>query len=124
MNEAAWADTYARSCVKKHASAIQLLSVAQAEYEAAQDKEQRRLNAMDEEQRRLNEIEDAPYPYLKNENNYTSKVGKGKSKSKSKGKGKGTGKSKGTGKGKKSRVDRSRAKTSRFNAVQNSKSPF
>ena len=106
VNEAAWADTYARSCVKQHASAIQLLSVAQAEYEAAQDTEQRRLNAIDEEQRRLNAIEDEPYPYLKNENNYTSKLGRGKSK------GKGTGK--GTGKGKKGRVDRSRAKPSRF----------
>lgn len=190
--EATRADNYARACVEDHASAIQLLSVARAEYEAAQVEEKRRLNAVEkrrlrsfgeqrrwnsveeqrrlnaaeekrrlnalkeqrrwnaleeqgrlnavekqsrlnaleekrqlnaaEEQRRINAIEETSYPYLKNENNYTSKVGKGKSKSKSKGKSKGTGK--GTGKGKKSRVDRSRAKTSRFNAVQNSKSPF
>jgi hypothetical protein len=116
VDEAKRADTYANSRIKEHASALRLLSVAQAEYDAAQVEEQRRLNAIDEEQRRLNTIEDAPYPYLKNKNknNYISKLSRGK---KSKGKGK--------GKGKKSRVDRSRAKKSRFKATaKNSKSPF
>ena len=157
--EAERADKYARSCMEDHASAIQLISVARAEYEAEKRRlnafeEQRRWNALEEqgrlnavekqsrwnaaeekrrlnaaeEQRRLNAIQETSYPYLKNENNYTLKVGKGKSKGKSKSKGtgksKGKSKSKGTGKGKKSRVDRSRAKTSRFNAVQKNKSPF
>lgn len=154
QDEATRADSYAKSCVEEHATAIQLLSAARAEYEAAKVEEKRRLNAAEEqrrwnalkekgrlnaiekqsrlnaveekrrlksaeEQRRINAIEETSYPYLKNENNYTLKVGKGKSKSK------GKGKSKSKSKGKKSRVDRSRAKTSRFNAVQkNSKSPF
>jgi len=85
--------------------------------------EKRRLKAL-EEQRRINALEETSYPYLKNENNYTSKLSRGK---KSKGKGKGTGKGTGQGteKGKKSRVDRSRAKPSRFKATaKNSKSPF
>ena len=203
-NEVTRADKYVRLCVKNHASAIELLSVARSEYEEAQlqeerrmyelqerkrmsaiqekrrlnaIKEQRRLNALEEqrrlnaieeqrrlnaleeqrrtnafkeqtrlnalekkrglnaleekrrlnaleEQRRINALEETSYPYLKNENNYTTKVSRGK---KSKGKGKGTGKGteKGTGKGKKSRVDRSKAKPSRFKATaKNSKSPF
>ena len=184
-NEVTRADKYVRLCVKNHASAIQLLSVARSEYEEAQleeerrmyelqerkrmsaikekrrlnaIEEQRRLNAIEEklrlnaleeqrrtnafkeqtrlnalekkrglnaleekrrlnaleEQRRINALEETSYPYLKNENNYTSKVSRGK---KSKGKSK--------GKGKKSRVDRSKAKPSRFKATaKNSKSPF
>ena len=110
VDEAKRADTYANSRIKEHASALRLLSVAQAEYDAAQVEEQRRLNAIDEEQRRLNTIEDDPYPYLKNKNknNYISKLSRGKK-----------------SKGKKSRVDRSRAKKSRFKATaKNSKSPF